>query len=58
MFQEHPKAVYQGGDIDAEMRIAMTADDEAALKAEGYLPHGTQVEEPEAPKRRGRPAKS
>ena len=42
MFQEYPKALYQGGSADAEMRLATDKEQEDALRAEGFRSIGEE----------------
>lgn len=35
-FQEYPKALYKGGDVDAEHVIVADKDEEAAKRKAGY----------------------
>ena len=55
-YVEFPKALYLRGfeDLDAWVMVH-TRDEEAVKRAEGYK-HLSEVGEPDAPKRRGRPA--
>ena len=62
MFIEYPKAVYLGGTASSEVetpyRVVNDKDEEAAAAAEGWFEIGKAPSEPEAPKKRGRPAKT
>lgn len=49
---EYPKALYQHGDVSAEMKIAADADHEQALRADGYRMASEQQEEKPTRKRK------
>lgn len=53
MFNEYPKALHPDGDIEREVCIVFDAAQEAEKRKEGYRLAG----EPQAEKKRGRPAK-
>lgn len=57
-FQEFPKLLYLGGDIEAAYVVVKDEAEEAA--AEGYEVANLEPkdEAPDAPKKRGRPAKA
>lgn len=58
MFQEFPKALYLGGNVESECFIVFTDDEEAAKRKEGYSGPGESFEKSEEPpKKRGRPKK-
>lgn len=47
--QKFPTMLYRGGDTAAEHRIAVDAEAEAVLRAEGFLGPGEHAGKPEKP---------
>lgn len=56
-FQEFPKALYQGGSVEAECFVVFDAAEEQAKRGEGYGGPGESLEKSAEPKKRGRPGK-
>ncbi len=59
-FQEFPKCLYLGGNLEAEYVVVFDDVQEADKRALGFAVIGEAVEEvtQEAPRKRGRPAKA
>jgi len=55
MFQEYPKCLYQKGNVEAEYAVVADESQEDDARAIGYA---DAYETDDAPKKRGRPAKS
>ena len=56
-FQEFPKALYLGGDVEAECFVVFDRDEEQVKRRDGYSGPGESLEKSEEPKKRGRPKK-
>lgn len=57
MFHEYPKALYNGGALDGELRIVGTPHEEAELRKQGFASLGESNGKQEEPKKRGRKPK-
>ena len=57
-FQEFPKALYLGGNVEADCFVVFDRDEEQAKRRDGYSGCGESLEKSEEPpKKRGRPKK-
>lgn len=55
MFQEYPKCLYKKGNVEAEYTVVEDESKEDEARTDGYA---DAYETEDAPKKRGRPAKS
>ena len=55
MFEEYPKCLYKKGNVEAEYTVVMGDSQEEEARDNGYA---DAYETDDAPKKRGRPAKS
>lgn len=57
-FQEFPKCLYLGGDLEAAYVVVADAEAEAFQREQGYAVIGESVQKEDAPRKPGRPRKA